>query len=108
MYPPLYKENRKFSKDFSLPGHRKTQWKNHANKLVHAYNCAKHWSTCYSPYCLTFRCIPFLPIDLILPTCHSTTPSQSKSSYFENWIDQMKEAYQVVFQRSNKRKINNS
>ena len=44
-----------------------------------------------------FSRVPPLPIDLILPTCHSTTPSQSKSSYVETWEDQMKEADQVAF-----------
>ena len=38
-----------------------------------------------------------LPIDLILPTCSSTTPSQSKSSYVETWKNQMKEVYQLAF-----------
>ena len=38
----------------TLSEHHKTQWKNHVNKLVHAYNCTKHSSTGYSPYYLTF------------------------------------------------------
>ena len=51
-----------------------------------------------------FGRVPRLPIDLILPTYSSTTPSQSKSSYVENWRDQMKEAYQLAFQYSDERK----
>ena len=85
----------------TLPEHQKTQWKNHVNKLVHPYNCTKHSSTGYSPYYLMFGRVPRLPIDLILPTCFSTTPSQSKSSYVETWKNQMKEAYQLAFQHSN-------
>ena len=88
----------------TLPEHHKTQWKNHVNKLVHAYNCTKHSSNGYSPYYLMFGRVPRLPIDLILPTRSSTTPSQSKSSYVETWKNQMKEAYQLAFQHSNERK----
>ena len=88
----------------TLPEHHKTQWKNHVNKLVHVYNYMKHSSTGYSPYHLMFGRVSHLPIDLILPTCSSTTPSQSKSSYVETWKNQMKEAYQLAFQPSNERK----
>ena len=88
----------------TLPAHHETQWKNHVNKLVHAYNCTKYLSTGYSPYYLMFGHVPRLPIDLILPTCSSITPSQLKSSYVETWKNQMKEAYQLAFQHSNERK----
>ena len=88
----------------TLPDHHETQWKNHVNKLVHAYNYTKHSSAGYSPYHLMLGRVPHLPIDLILPTCSSTTPSQSKLSYVETWKNQMKEAYQLAFQHSNERK----
>ena len=51
-----------------------------------------------------FGRVPRFPIDLILPTCHNTAPSQSQSSYIENWKEQMKEAYQLAFQHSSERK----
>ena len=52
-----------------------------------------------------FGCVPHLPIDLISPTCHSTTSSQSKSSYVKSWKDEMRECYQLAFQHTNERKI---
>ena len=51
-----------------------------------------------------FGRVPRLPIDLILPTYSSTTPSQSKLSYVRTWRDQMKGAYRLAFQHSNERK----
>ena len=53
---------------------------------------------------LMFGRVPRLLIDLILPTCHSTTPSQPNSSCVEAWKEQMKEAYQLVFYHSNETK----
>ena len=82
----------------TLPEHHKTQRKNHINKLVHVCNCTKYSSTGYSLYYLMFGRVPHLPIDLVLPTCSSTTQTQSKPSYVETWKDQIKEAYQLAFQ----------
>ena len=33
----------------------KKSWKDHINKLVHAYNCTKNSSTGYAPYFLLFE-----------------------------------------------------
>ena len=86
-----------------LPKLHKTQWKTHANKLVHAYECTKRSSTGYFISYLIFGGIPLLPIDLIFPTCHNTNLSQSRTSYVETML-KMKEAYQLSFQHSNKRR----
>lgn len=45
-----------------------------------------------------FGCVPRLPIDSILSTYNSATPSQSKSSNVETWEDQIKKAEQIAFQ----------
>ena len=69
----------------TLPKLHKTLWENHANKSVHAFKCTKHSSTSYFLYYLMFGGVPLLLIDLIFPTCHNTTLSQSQSSYVEIW-----------------------
>ena len=49
----------------TLPDTHKLNWKDHVNKLLHAYNCTVHESTGFSPFHLLFRRSPRLPIDLI-------------------------------------------
>ena len=44
----------------------KSNWKDHIQKLVHAYNCTTHSSTGCSSYYLLFDRTPKLPIDLII------------------------------------------
>nr|XP_006821159.1 PREDICTED: uncharacterized protein LOC102803160 [Saccoglossus kowalevskii] len=38
----------------TLENHQKADWKSYIAPLVHAYNCTKHDTTGYSPYCLMF------------------------------------------------------
>ena len=52
----------------TLPEKYKTSWKDHVNKVIHAYNCTKHSSTEFSAYYLIFGRKPRLPVDIILQT----------------------------------------
>ena len=38
----------------TLPQSTKSHWKDRLNKMIHAYNCTRHASTGYSPFCLLF------------------------------------------------------
>ena len=49
----------------TLPEEKKSQWSNHVNKVVHAYNCTRNKATGYSPFYLLFGRSPGLPINLI-------------------------------------------
>ena len=79
----------------------KKSWKNHINKLVHAYNCTKNLSsTGYAPYFLLFERKQCLPIDLILSQADDANEKLSHSKSVQDWKMQMREAYQKALQNS--------
>ena len=79
----------------TLPEKQKSRWRDHLNKVVHAYNCTHHDSTGFSPFYLLFGRAPRLPIDLMFglkpPEGYSTYPE-----YVRNWRRAMKEAYDLA------------
>ncbi|KAL9976592.1 hypothetical protein ACROYT_G013913 [Oculina patagonica] len=79
----------------ALPEKQKSRWRDHLNKVVHAYNCTRHDSTGFSPFYLLFGRNPRLPIDLMFglkpPEGFSTYPE-----YVRNWRRAMKEAYDLA------------
>ena len=83
----------------TLPENEKSRWKDHVNKVVHAYNCTRNDSTGYSPFFLLFGRHPRLPIDLIF---RSSSPRANKNypQYVSEWRKAMQEAYQVARQKS--------
>ena len=87
----------------TLTEENKTNWKDHIQKLVHAYNCTSHASTGYSPYFLLFGRKPRLPIDVILEE-NSEEENIPCSTYVRKWQEQMKQAYEIAQKQSSKRK----
>ena len=79
----------------TLPESYKSHWKDHLNKVVHAYNCTQHESTGYSPFYLIFGRHPHLPIDLV---CNLKPLVENKSypKYVAYWQSAMKEAYSIA------------
>uniref|UniRef100_A0A8C1WAH7 Gypsy retrotransposon integrase-like protein 1 n=1 Tax=Cyprinus carpio TaxID=7962 RepID=A0A8C1WAH7_CYPCA len=73
----------------------KSNWAEHLNKVVHAYNSTVHESTGFSPFFLLFGREPVLPIDLVLPT-KQVKNTQSHTDYAEKWKRSMQEAYEIA------------
>ena len=88
----------------TLESTEKRSWKNHINKLVHAYNCTKSSSTEYAPYFLLFGQKPRMSIDLILSPTDDANEDYSHSKFVEDWKTQMSEAYHEALQNSSHRK----
>ena len=83
----------------TLPESYKSHWKDHLNKVVHAYNCTQHESTGYSPFYLIFGRYLCLPIDLVF---NLKPPVENKSypKYVADWQSAMKEAYSIAASKS--------
>ena len=88
----------------TLAERNKSNWKDHIQKLVHAYNCTTHYPTGYSPYYLLFGRTPKLPIDLIIPSSAAHHEQTTHLSYVDKWKEQMTQAYEIANRQSMQRK----
>ncbi|CAB4027077.1 Retrovirus-related Pol poly from transposon, partial [Paramuricea clavata] len=84
----------------TLPETQKSHWKDHLQKMVHAYNCMRHESTGFSPFYLLFGRHPRLPIDMILNLESESTESLNYREYVNNWSEAMFEAYKFANEKS--------
>ena len=83
------------------PETHKSRWKDHINKLIHAYNCTVHESTGYSPFFLFFGCSPRLPIDVLFDL-EVETGAKSHVEYVTKWKSAMQEAYSLASKSARK------
>lgn len=84
----------------TLPEDKKHNWKDHVNKVVHAYNCTPNNSTGFSPFFLLFGRSPRLPIDLILGTENREHQQGTHSTYIKQWHAAMQEAYSLALKKA--------
>lgn len=84
----------------TLPKDHKRNWKNHLNKMTHAYNCTRNDSTGYSPFYLVFGRHPRLPIDLIFGLDDQLTAK--KSDWVTEWRNRLEEAYRIAAKTASK------
>ena len=79
----------------TLPETCKSSWKDHVNKLIHAYNCTVRESTVYSPFFLLFGRSPQLPIDAIFDL-QPEAGVRTHAEYVTKWKTAMQEAYSLT------------
>ena len=85
----------------TLPKEKKSEWKNHIGKLVHAYNCTWNSTTGFSPYFLMFGRQPHLPVDVVLGLVLHTITEPNTSKFVQKirehtrWAQRKAEAFQA-------------
>ena len=84
----------------TLPEAYKSRWKDHLNKLTHAYNCTVHETTKYSPFYLLYGRSPRLPIDLMFDL-----PQPLDTNWHSDYISKWKMAMQQAYRLANKRTL---
>lgn len=90
-----------FIPERTLEESQKSRWKEHLNKVVHAYNSTVNEATGFSPFFLLFGREPTLPVDLMFPKRREER-SQSHTGYAEKWREVMQEAYAIAMQNMKK------
>ena len=82
----------------TLSSEEKQNWRDHLNKVVHAYNCTRQAATGYSPFYLLFGRSPRLPIDVAfgLQNAEDGVAANTPEDYAQKWQERMRQAYDIA------------
>ena len=80
----------------TLDAPSKLDWKTQVAPLVHAYNCAPHAATGYSPYFLMFGRHPNLPIDIAMNVDRSTNSTPTVTEFATELRDRLTKSYDLA------------
>ena len=82
----------------TLSSEEKQNWRDHLNKVVHAYNCMRQAATGYSPFDLLFGRSPRLPTDVAFGPQNGEdgVAAIAPEDYAQKWQEQMKQAYEIA------------
>ena len=87
----------------TLTTEQKANWKDHLNKVVHAYNSTRSEATGYAPSFLMFGRSQGSRWSGIWIESRSTQPCKDHSSYVQKWKTAMSEAYTIARKTSQDR-----
>lgn len=85
----------------------KVKWRDFVQPLVHAYNCTKNDTTCYSPYQLMFGRQPRLPVDIAFGLSSEGSSKLSHSEYVKKLTESLTESYRLATEHSMKNALQN-
>ena len=91
----------------TLPVELKQNWQDHANTLVHAYNCMESTATKCSPYYLMFGREPNLPIDIEFCVITPGLIATSTQNYVEKLEKRLAWAFKKAQQLNEQEKKRN-
>jgi len=86
----------------SLPEGHKNDWKKHVDKLVFAYKSTANKTTGYSPHYLMFGREMSLPIDNLFNFESMHKQKTCYSEFVDKWHKNMKEAFEIVHNKTSK------
>ena len=83
----------------ALPELQKSRWRDHLNKVVHAYNCTRNDATGFPPFYLVFGRLSRLPIDIMFGL---KPPTSTYPEYVKQWRSAMDKAYELASTNASK------